>query len=105
MDYLAILRQFRVGPFTIFDTVLAYVGIFLLAPLLSKVFVKLHLTIYRTAWLWLTLPIGVLFHLLFRQDTPLMRMLFNPSQFYIPVIVLTIMLFMGLKSIKIGDTP
>ena len=102
MDYIVILRQFRIGPFTIFDTVTAYLGIFLLSPLLSKIFSKIHINISRTGWLWLTLPISVLFHLIFRQNTPFMKMLLDPHQFqfYLGIIILLFMIYMGLRKIK-----
>lgn len=95
------LRQFKVGPFTVFDIVLAYVGIFLLAPLLSKLFAKINLEISRAAWLWLTLPISVLAHGLFQQNTPLMKMLLNPHDFYLAKVVVVLTLYMGLSKIRL----
>lgn len=100
MDYIGILRQFRIGPFTIFDTATAYLGVFLLAPLLTKLFLKLHLYISRAKWLWLTLPISVIFHFVSHQNTPFMKMLLDPKGFYIAKIVLLFMLYMGLRNIR-----
>ena len=100
MDYVSILRQYKIGPFAIFDTILAYVGMFLLAPVLSKLCAKMHLIIPRAAWLWFTMPISVIFHFLFRQNTPLMNMLFSQHSFIIPAIILMGMVFMGLITIK-----
>src|ERR1035437_3587054 len=102
MDYIAILRQFRIGPFTVFDTVTAYLGIFLIAPLLTKIFSKIHINISRAGWLWLTLPISVVFHLIFRQNTPFMKMLLNPNQFqfYLGIIIILFMIYMSLRKIK-----
>src|SRR3989338_7238300 len=100
MDLISALRQFRIGPFTIFDTAAAYVGIFLLSPLLTKLFFKFHLNISKTSWLWLTLPISVIFHFVFRQNTPLIKMLLDPSSFYIIAIVLLLMTYMGLRNIN-----
>lgn len=100
MGIIEVLRQFRIGPFTIFDTALAYVAIFLLAPLLSKIFAKINFQISRSSWLWLTLPIGVIFHLIFQQNTPFTRMFLDLNGFYIEKIVLLIMLYMGLRNIK-----
>lgn len=100
MNFISVLRQFRIGPFTIFDTAIAYVGIFLLAPLLTKLFSKLHLNISRGEWLWLTLPISVIFHFVFRQNTPLMKILLDPSRFYIVAIALLFMTYMGLRNIN-----
>lgn len=101
MDFLGFLRQFRIGPIAIFDTALAYVGVFLVAPLLTKLFSLFHLRISRTAWLWLTLPIAVIFHFVFRQNTPFMKMFLDPNGFYIAKIILLFMLFMGLRNIKV----
>jgi uncharacterized integral membrane protein len=102
MDVLNILRQYRIGPFTIFDVATAYLGIYLLAPLLTKMFSKIHINVSRVGWLWLTLPISVLFHLIFRQNTPFMKMLLNPHQFqfYLGIIILLFMIYMGLRKIK-----
>lgn len=100
MDFIGVLRQFRIGPFTIFDTLTAYIGIFLIAPLLTKLFSRLHLYISRTGWLWLTLPIGVIFHLVLHINTPFMKMLLNPSGDYLAKIVLLFMLYMGLRNIR-----
>lgn len=101
MDIIGTLRQFRIGPFTVFDTLLAYVGIYLIAPLLSKLFAKINISISRSSWLWLTLPISVIPHLIFNQNTPFMKMLLNPNGDYIAKIVLLFMLYMGLRNINI----
>lgn len=101
MDIIGVLRQLRIGPFTIFDTLLAYVGIYFIAPLLSKLFAKINISISRSSWLWLTLPISVIFHLIFNQNTPFIKMVLNPSGDYLAKIVLLFMLYMGLKGVRI----
>ena len=100
MDYLQILRQFKIGPFAVFDTVIAYLGVFLIAPLLTKLFSKMNIIISRTGWMWLTLPISVLFHLVFRQNTPFMKTLLDQRYFFIPVIILIGMFYMAVKHSK-----
>lgn len=97
------LRQLRIGSFTIFDTVSAYLGILLLAPFLSKLTSKINLKIPIVSWVWLTMPLSVIFHLLFRQSTPVIKILNNPSlpQFYIVLLVLLIMVYMGFRKISI----
>ncbi len=97
------LRQFRIGPFTIFDTVSAYLGILLLAPLLVFLFSKINFKIPVVSWVWLTMPLSVLFHVLFRQTTPIITILSNPGQpqFYITLLALLIMVYMGLRKISI----
>lgn len=100
MEIIDTLRQLKVGPFAVFDIALAYGGIFLVAPLLSKLFAKFHLDISRSAWLWLTVPIAVLFHAVFKQHTPLMKMLFNPYDFYLVKFIVLLMLGMGLRNVR-----
>ncbi len=101
MEFIELVRQLKIGPFAIFDTALAYLGIFLLAPLLSRLALKAHLNISRIQWLWLVLPISILAHLLFGQETPLTNMVTDPSNFYPVKIVILLMLFMGLKDTRI----
>jgi hypothetical protein len=103
VDYIAYLRQFRLGPFTIFDTGTAYLGVLLLSPVLTKLFSFIHLSIPRSSWLWLTLPISVLTHLALHQNTPLMKILSDPNTFpfYLAILILLVMTYFGLKNIKI----
>lgn len=97
MNYIAVLRQFRIGPFALFDIALGYIGMLLIAPLLTKVFSKFHLRIPLSAWLWWMFPISVIFHFVFRQSTPLIRTLVQPDGFII-VIILVVMTFLGLRN-------
>lgn len=96
------LRQFRIGQFAIFDITISYVGILLLSPILTWLASRLHLKIPITSWLWFTLPLSVVFHIIFRQSTPLMNILTNPRnfQFYIAVFILLSMTYMGCSKIS-----
>lgn len=100
MDYVTLLRQVRIGPFAVFDTVLGYLGMLLLSPLLTKLFARFHITIPWDSWLWWMLPISVVFHLLFRQQTPLMQALSHPRGFLIAGLILGFMIFMGARRCK-----
>ncbi|MFZ3301530.1 MAG: hypothetical protein WA152_02345 [Microgenomates group bacterium] len=97
------LRQFKIGPFAIFDTVSAYLGILLLAPLLTWLFSKVNLKIPVVSWLWFTMPLSVIFHFLFSQPTPVIKILTSPNQpqFYITLLMLLIMVYMGFRKISI----
>lgn len=97
---LASLRQYRIGPFPIFDTALAYVGILIISPLLTWLFSKIHVRIPWYSWLWFTVPLSVVFHILFHVNSPLMKMLFDLKTAIPVVIVLIVMMFMGGRSIK-----
>lgn len=100
MNLISSLRQFRIGGIAIFDLAVSYFGIYFLAPVLSKIFKKFGLLIGRKEWLWLTLPIGVMVHLLVGQETALNSMLLSDGN-YLVKIILIFMLWMGLKEIKI----
>jgi len=99
---LEYLRQWRVGQFTVFDTVASYVGILILSPILSWLMSRLDLKVPLISWLWLTMPLSVIFHLIFNQSTPLMKVLTNPRtfDFYIAVIILLVMTYLGLRKVR-----
>lgn len=101
MVSLEYLRQFRIGPFAIFDTVTSYVAVLVLSPLLSWLASKVNIAVPKVSWLWFTLPLAVVFHIIFLQSTPLMKILANPEnlQFYIAIIILFAMTYMGFKEI------
>lgn len=103
MDYITFLRQPKIGSLAIFDLTVSYLGIFLISPLLTKLFSIFHLNISRSSWLWLTLPISVIVHLIVHQKTGLIKILSDPKQFqfYVAVVTLLFMSYMGLKSIRI----
>lgn len=100
MDTITFLRQFRVGPIAIFDVVVSYIGIFLLSPFLTILAWKAGLSISRKSWLWLTIPVGVIFHLIFNQQTALNKMLVNPINNLFATVVVIIMVYMGVKDIQ-----
>lgn len=99
IDYL---RQFRIGQFTIFDTATSYVGILILSPILTWLVSRLHLNIPIISWVWFTLPLSVIFHIIFHQSTPLVKILANPGQFqfYIAIFILFTMTYMGFRKIR-----
>jgi hypothetical protein len=103
MTSLEYLRQFRIGQFAIFDTIVSYLGILILSPILSWLMFKLRIKVTLISWLWLTLPISVIFHLIFNQSTPLMKVLTNPSnlQFYVAILILLGMTYMGVRKISL----
>jgi hypothetical protein len=101
MTLLQILRLYKIGPFAIFDTAISYLGIFILSPLLSGLFALIKIKVPWYSWLWLTLPIAVLFHIIFHQSTPMMGILAHPEHlnFYLVTISLLFMTYMGFKNI------
>ena len=94
------LRSFRLGGYAIFDMLSAFLGIYLLSPWLTRVFLKIGLVVPKKNWLILTLPLGVLFHLLFGAKTLMTERLFDPSGYYFLKIFLVCLFVFGLVGVK-----
>ncbi len=71
MTTIEFLRQFRLGGYAIFDFAVSFIGIYLIAPLLSKFFRQIKIEIPRLSWMYLTIPIGILAHILSGSITPM----------------------------------
>ncbi len=102
MNTLEFLRQFRFGGYAIFDLVVAFLGIYLLSPLLSKLFLKIRIKIPKYNWIYLTLPLGIITHLLVGRITPMTSDFIDINGHYIIKIIIVILLILGLKGIKIS---
>jgi hypothetical protein len=95
------LRQFRIDGYAIFDVAAAFIGIYLLAPLLSKLFLKIRVEIPKRNRLFLTLPMAIVVHLLVGNITPMTSDFFDIHGHYILKIVIVISLIFGCKDIHI----
>jgi hypothetical protein len=95
------LRQFRLGKYAIFDFAASFLGVYLLSPLLSKIFLKIGLNIPKQNWLFLTLPLSILTHLLVGNITPMTKDFFSPNSHYLLKLIILTSLFLGLKGIKL----
>ncbi len=101
MTTIDFLRSFRLEGYAIFDFAVSFLGIYLLSPFLSKLFLKIGLNIPKPNWLFLTLPLSILFHLIFNKLTPLTRDFLNPGGGYILKIVVLFLFIWGIRGIKI----
>jgi hypothetical protein len=100
MHIIDFLRQFRLGGFAVFDFAAAFLGIFLIAPFLSKIFKKLGLKIPRRSWVFLTLPIGIMVHILIGKITPMTKEFLDSSGHYLLKVIIAVLFILGLVSIK-----
>lgn len=100
MGTISYLRTFRLGEYAIFDFSVSIVAIYFLAPYLSKLGRKFNLDIPRRSWLYFTLPISVLVHLLFLTITPMTRDTIDLNGHYIIKIVMIILIILGVAGIK-----
>ncbi|MFT7184628.1 MAG: putative membrane protein [Oceanicoccus sp.] len=101
MNTIEFLRSFRIAEYAIFDFVAAFAGIYLLAPLLSKACRKLRLEVPKTNWLYLTLPLGILVHILVGNITPLTANFLAFNGHYILKLVMLILTILGFRGIKV----
>ncbi len=94
------LRSFRFGGYALFDLAISFLGIYLLSPLLSKLFLKLGLIIPKKNWLYLTLPLGVLVHLLVGTITPMTKSFIDLNSGYGLKLLIVVLLVLGLRGVK-----
>jgi len=102
MTTLEFLRQFRLGQYAIFDLVVSFLGIYLLSPLLSKIFLKIRIRVPKLNWVFLTLPIGVLVHLIFGRITPMTHNFLDLHGHYVLKILILGLVIFGLRGVKIN---
>jgi len=106
MEIIAYLRQFRIAGYAVFDFAAAFLGIFLLSPVLSKLSRKLGLEIPKLNWLYLTLPLGVATHLIIGKITPLTKDFIDIHDHYILKTIVIGLSVLGLRNIKrVSGTP
>ncbi|MCP6719205.1 MAG: hypothetical protein KJI71_03170 [Patescibacteria group bacterium] len=100
MDIIIFLRQFRIAEFAAFDLTGAFLLMFLLSPLLSRIFRAVSVEIPKRNWVFLTLPISIIVHLSVGQMTPMTRDFLDIGGHYFLKIVIIGFLVLGLKGIK-----
>ncbi len=100
METIGYLRHFRVAGYAVFDFAASFLGVFLLSPLLSRLFRKTGLEIPKLNWLYLTLPMGFAAHLVIGKITPLTKDLIDLHGHYILKVLMIGLLFLGLRNIK-----
>ena len=101
MITLEYLRSFRFAGYALFDLFVSFLGIYLLSPLLSKLFLKLGFKISRKSWIYFTLPLSIIVHLLIGNRTQMTRDFLDMEGHYILKIIIVILGFLGMKDINI----
>lgn len=97
---LQYLRHFRFEGYAIFDLTVSFLGMAILAPFLTKLCAKLGIRVPWVNWVWLTLPIGIVTHIIVGQMTPMTRQFLNPNGDYVLKAIIMVMLALGLVGIK-----
>ena len=95
------LRSFKILDYAIFDLAASFIGIYLLSPLLTKLFSLIHLNIPRASWLYFTIPLGIIFHLIFGNYTPMTKYFLDPSGHYLLKFFIIALIILGVRGITI----
>ena len=94
------LRHFRFLGFALFDLTVSFLGMALLSPVLSWIFRKMGIYVPKVNWVWMTLPIGILAHLIVGRMTPMTVQFLNPHGDYVLKAIILVMFALGLVGIK-----
>lgn len=100
MNTIDFLRQFRISEYALFDLGVSFLGVYLLSPLLSKLFLKFRIKIPKRSWLFFTLPLGILVHLLVGKITPMTKNFIDPHGHFFLKILILVLLILGIQGIK-----
>jgi hypothetical protein len=100
MSIIEYLRQFRVGPFAIFDFAISYLGVYLLSPYIIRFFAYFNISITQASIIWLVLPISILIHIILGNYTPLTKMFIDIYGYYFLKIIVLYMVYAGLKGVS-----
>lgn len=97
IDYL---RQFRLGGYALFDFTAGFLGMLLLAPLLSRLSEKAGFRVPKRNWVILMLPISILTHLAVGSYTPLTKNFLDLNGHYFLKLVVIGCCVLGALGIK-----
>lgn len=100
MITLEYLRSFRISNFSVFDFASAYLGIYLLVPILNKIISPTHRQLTHWQWMLLVLPLSIIVHLATGNMTPLTKLAIDPYGGYLLKAFLIAMLYFGLRHPK-----
>jgi len=100
MTTIELLRLYRFGDYALFDLFLAFLGMYLIAPLLSRIFRFIKLEIPKMNWVFLTLPIGVVLHILTKANTNMTKNFFDLNSHYLIKVMVLISLILGFTGIN-----
>ena len=101
MFNIEFLRSFKLIDYAIFDFVASFLGIYLLSPILTKLFSIIKLKVTRKSWLLLTIPVSILVHYLVGNITPMTEDFLNLNAHYVLKGIIILMTYLGIKDIKI----
>ena len=100
MEIIEVLRKYRVLDYAIFDLSLSFIGIYLLSPLLIRIFKKFDLRTDKITWIILTLPLSILIHALVGSYTLMTKRFLDPYGNYLLKLFILLLVLVALKRIR-----
>jgi len=100
MITIEFLRSYKLLDYAIFDFVVSFLGVYLLSPILTKLFLLFKIKVSRKSWLLLTIPVSILVHYLVGNITPMTKDFLNLNGSYLLKIIIISLTYFGIKDIK-----
>ncbi len=101
MNIIETLRTPRIGGYAIFDFAVSFLAVYLIAPWLSKLARKIRLEIPKYSWLYLTVPLSVIVHILVGTMTPLTLGFVDLHGHLFIKFVIILLVILGVKDIRV----
>ena len=101
MNIIDTLRQFRIAGYAVFDFAVSFLAMYLLAPYLQKLFLHLHVDIPRSSWLYLTVPIAIVSHLLVGRMTPLTQQFLDLQGHYLVKLAVLVLVVLAIRDMRL----
>lgn len=101
MESIEYIRSFRVFEYAIIDLILSFWWVYLISWRLSRLFLKYWISIPKMNWLYLTLPIWIIIHILTNSYTPMTMNFLNINDYYILKFIILFSLTMGVYNITL----
>lgn len=105
MTIIDTLREFRIWEYAIFDLVVSFLGVYIIAPVLSRLFSKVYINISRRSRLLLTLPLSVLIHIGVGSMTTMTRDVIDIHSHYGIKIIMIICIVLWCRDISLINYP
>lgn len=100
MISIEFLRHYRMFGYAVFDLAVSFLGIYALSPLLSKLLFAFNVAVPKKNWVFLTLPLGIVVHLLSGTITPMTRNVFDAQGHFGLKICMIALCILGLRNVK-----
>lgn len=101
MGIFEFLRQFRIGEYAIFDFAASFLVMYFMAPVLTKAVRHFGVDVPKWTWMYFTIPLSVLAHLLVGTITPLTQHVIDPHGSYVIKALILLLIILGAKDVRI----